>query len=396
MSKIFSILVLTAAAMLRVHAATYYVDASRPDDTGVATNWVTAKQTIQAAVNLTVTNDTVLVTNGVYGKGIIVAPGYTLNNRVMITNSITLRSVNGPAVTVIEGSGTNWYETASAVRCVFMTRGVLDGFTLRQGATLGDTLSNNDYGGGLNMYGAAPDTIATNCFIINCRADRGGGSYGGKLKFCTLSGNIAWNGGGAYGGTLYNCVISSNTAPLYGGGVNRATLNNCKLIGNLGVYGGGSYKGTLENCILFGNGASHGGGSNLGTLNNCTISGNTTDHEYGGGGSDLGTLNNCIVWGNTCRVDGSVNNHRGNGIYYSCMTPLTPPPSSCSKPACTPVQSSCFSMTEARPIRRTSSAAGWSGPAAGPGSPSARRMRSGTASRLCMPRTGPTSSRSGS
>ena len=43
-----------------------------------------------------------------------------------------------------------------------------------------------------------------------------------------------------------------------------------------------------------------------------------------GGGVNRATLNNCIVWGNTYSVDGSVNNHTGNGIYYSCMTPLWP------------------------------------------------------------------------
>ena len=59
----FLILFFAASAAF---SAEYYVDVSRPDDTGSATNWTTAKQTIQAAVDLTTDGDTVWVTNGIY------------------------------------------------------------------------------------------------------------------------------------------------------------------------------------------------------------------------------------------------------------------------------------------------------------------------------------------
>jgi hypothetical protein len=61
---IFLAALLTALSAL---SAEYFVDAARPDDTGAATNWATAKKTIQAAVDLTVNGDTVWVTNGVRG-----------------------------------------------------------------------------------------------------------------------------------------------------------------------------------------------------------------------------------------------------------------------------------------------------------------------------------------
>jgi|GEM_PF-985877 len=59
-------------------AAPYYVSASRPDDSGNGLSWSTAKQTIQAAVDITVSNDLVLVTNGVYNTGARVNLGYYL------------------------------------------------------------------------------------------------------------------------------------------------------------------------------------------------------------------------------------------------------------------------------------------------------------------------------
>jgi hypothetical protein len=156
----------------QVESATYYVNAARANDAGAGTNWVTAKKSIQTAVNLTVAGDTVLVTNGVYSSGTTVTPGGTLNNRVVITNAITVRSVNGPDVTIIEGSGTNVFNTSSAVRCVYMKNGTLEGFTLRNGATLSGNISSvyDKWGGGIFMYNAASTTITTNCIIKSCKA----------------------------------------------------------------------------------------------------------------------------------------------------------------------------------------------------------------------------------
>ncbi len=352
----------------QLYAATFYVDASRPDDSGLGTSWDSAKKTIQAAVDLTVDGDVVLVTNGVYATGTTQTPGYTLKNRVAVTKNITLRSVNGADVTVIEGSGTNWFNTSSAVRCVFMKKGTLQGFTLQNGATYAWGLGSSDEyeraGGGINMVDADANTVVSNCIIRSCislngggsyygtlnnctltgnTASHGGGSYSGTLKNCTLTGNTASYGGGSYYGTLNNCTLTSNTASERGGGSYGGTLNNCTLTGNTASYGGGGSSGgtlnnctltgntasegggfygysggTLNNCTLTGNTASSGGGSHSGTLNNCTLTGNTASS---GGGSAVGTLNNCIVWGNT-REDRTPNNYEGSTFYYSCSTPL--------------------------------------------------------------------------
>ena len=63
---------------------TYYVDAAKRDDSGVGTNWATAKHTIQAAVDLATFRDTILVTDGVYAEGGAVADGSVLTNRVCL------------------------------------------------------------------------------------------------------------------------------------------------------------------------------------------------------------------------------------------------------------------------------------------------------------------------
>ena len=79
-----------------------------------------------------------LVTNGVYPGG------------VSVTKPLTLRSVNGPQFTVINGGGTN--------RCVSLTDGAsLTGFTLTNGYQYG-------YGGGVAC--ASTNAFLTNCVIV--------------------------------------------------------------------------------------------------------------------------------------------------------------------------------------------------------------------------------------
>jgi len=256
----------SASLTIRVVDDIHHVAADSTNPKPPYTSWATAASTIQDAVDVSMPGALVLVTNGTYALGARTITD-TGPSRVAVNRPISLRSVNGPQLTVIDGSGT--------VRCVYLANGAcLSGFTLTNGAATS--------GGG--VLGESVLAVATNC---------------------TLAGNQAYG---------------------LGGGSAIATLENCRLIGNSASSGGGAWNGSLNSCKLTGNSASEAGGGAYGdvffvVLNNCTLTGNSA--RYGGGVAmgDFGSavLTNCIVYFNTALEGG--NNYSGGSLNYCCTTP---------------------------------------------------------------------------
>jgi hypothetical protein len=116
--------------------AELYVWQASPTPTPPYTNWTTAAHTIQAAVDGAIGGDKIVVTNGVYATGGRAMVG-AMTNRVVVDRAVTVRSVNGPEVTVIQGCQVPETSTGNgAIRCVYLINGaVLSGFTLTNGAT---------------------------------------------------------------------------------------------------------------------------------------------------------------------------------------------------------------------------------------------------------------------
>src|SRR5208337_1584 len=99
-------------------AAVLYVDVNSANPTPPYGNWSTAATNIQDAVDAANPSDLILVTNGVYqtsGRTSESGYGEPLTNSLVVDKPLTVQSVNGPAVTVIEGVPDIG---ANAVRCV--------------------------------------------------------------------------------------------------------------------------------------------------------------------------------------------------------------------------------------------------------------------------------------
>ena len=308
----------STALMVHVVQEIHYVAAISANSRQPYTSWSTAAHSIQDAMDVAAAPGALLlVSNGVYAGGLV------------LDKPLTLRSVNGPQFTVINGGGMN--------RCVSLPDGAsLFGFTLMNG------WANWSCGG---VWCTSSMAFLTNCVITG---NTYGGTAYGTLYNCTVSGN---SGSGAYNSVLYNCMLSHNAAgdssgggarycalynstltgnsAIYGGGAESCTLYNCTLTGNSahayqidnGSQGGGAEACTLYNCTLTGNAAKFGGGAADCTLYNCTLTGNSASGGYGGG-ADASTLNNCIVYSNTASGGGANYDPYGySTLNYCCTTP---------------------------------------------------------------------------
>jgi len=328
------IAVTTAIHVVDLPSSTRYVSTAG-NDLAAGTNWTTSKVTIQAAISATPPCGLVLVSNGIYDTGAPIS-----QSRISISNGITVRSVNGPAFTTIQGAIT------SSVRAVWMENDtILSGFTVRGG-------SASLFGGGIFARDRA---IVSNCVIkentayfgggvCNARvmnsdimgnvALQGGGSAFAHLIDCAIQGNTSMQGGGAYYGSAFRSIFRANRASLNllgassynaGGGATEVYLNGCLITSNVVVktsFGGGR-GGGLENCeavncqISDNMAPVEGGGALGGQLLNCSVVANTASNS--GGGCYSALIVNSIIVSNSAPSSPNIS---GAQTRYSCSFPI--------------------------------------------------------------------------
>lgn len=313
-----------------------------------ATIHVYSGQSIQTAINSATTGDEIHVHAGTYVELID-----------LLGKAITLRGVDGPDVTIIDGD----YD-GPVITCPDPGgAGILiEGFTITRGF--------NQFGGGMSN---GSNLTLTNCRFINNSAISGSSSVRGgaicnsgqslTLTNCTFVGNRAFSErDDSRGGAIYNdgsiatvtgCTFIGNSDPISGAAMcnlgGDSLLVNCRFTGNEGcavwtenndaelvncTFTGNRLGGMLStggqlllvNCIFSQNyGRGMGIGGAHAELVNCTFSGNLADYGYGGGGiylygGGLRSLTNCIFWGNSATIDPQISDPDNTAtVSYSCI-----------------------------------------------------------------------------
>ncbi|MGH7940794.1 MAG: choice-of-anchor Q domain-containing protein [Limisphaerales bacterium] len=266
---------------------THYVDLGSTNPVAPYLDWSTAATNIQTAIIAANPGDLVLVSNGLYNASgaRIFDPSnqnYLITSRIIVSNGVTVSSLNGPAATIIQGN------PILSCACLVGTA-ELNGFTLSNGTA---------YPGSIGTFGGGAYCFSTNALLVNC----------------IICSNTASAGAGVFSGTLINCLVSNNVASgaespsgqrYSGGGACDSVIYNCTLAGNTALSGGGAYNCLLAHCALIGNNASStgttggaGGGAFGGVLNDCTLRGNTAannSYTSGGGAAVSNVLNNCVI-----------------------------------------------------------------------------------------------------
>jgi hypothetical protein len=305
-----------------IEAPVQYVALASANPVPPYLSWPTAATNIQDALDCAFGGGTIVVSNGTYASGGRAVYG-ALTNRVAVTRSVLLQSLNGPDVTAIEGfqePGT--VNGLSAVRCVYLASGsTLAGFTLRDGATrVGNSTTPELDSSGGGVWSESSLTVISNCVISSNACNwYGAGSYSGTLLNCTVSNNTnhigsVFGGGGAAFSTIRNSTLRNNSAMSGGGGAISCTLSNCLVAAN---YGGGALKSTLANCVVTGNAGS---GVSGGSADGCIISSNTVQNLLGnnnGGGAFQATLTACVLSDNRATNGGGAFNCSLNSCVLS-------------------------------------------------------------------------------
>ena len=221
---------------------------------------------IQGAINNSMSNDTIIVSPGIY-----------LENIIINDQSLSLISSNGPSNTILNGnfngSTININAPGNQIE--------INGFTIQHG--IGEQLnSGSRYGGGIISHDTA--LILDSLIIENNEAFAGGGlciynSYSSEtesiLKNSTIQNNIASEGGGLFiinqSLNIINTYVNNNGMVPFGsgGGIQALSANinieNSIIENNQSRFGGGLYIGSsnsnIDKTIISNNiSDSHGGG----------------------------------------------------------------------------------------------------------------------------------------
>ena len=295
-------------------AGTIFVNADCGEDAWNGTDPCCAeptgpKRTIQAAIDMALAGDTVVIAEGTYA-------GIGNRNISFLGKAITVRSATGAENCIIDCQNTSRgfvFDSREGPNSVLEGLTIANGwhayegggtYVFRSDPTIRNCIFRNNstgkFGVGAGVFASSSDLTINQCvFNGNVTGDNGvgGGIYtmqaDPKMDRCVFTGNWARWGGGVGGSssdslTMTNSIFIDNTALEDGGGLCTllvdVTLKNCVFAQN--------YAGLSGGAVYIGGELSH-----LSAVN-CTFSANSC--PTGGAGiaapSVIAAVSNCILW----------------------------------------------------------------------------------------------------
>lgn len=365
---ILSILLILSFSSVLNAQSIYYVSTAGSDGND-GRGWSTAKQNVQAAIDVANAGDQVWIASGTYyptrsidglendvrGKAFLLKEGVTLyggfagseesvskremnypdslrnnawNFKHITTFSADYDNVPDEWTVSVNGQWKATYNNGNGYHVVWSTSEVngylqataIDGVTISGGnANHISDIRHRQAGG---IYGCTGLEIR-NCYIReNMAVNIGGVLNTGKTINSRISQNRATESTGgiynAYDATMEHLIISYNSAQYDGGGIqNFGQVDACSIYGNFSNFdGGGLYNaGTVINCQIYGNqsNTNAGGIYNSGKVINSTIAANSASHNGAGIVNHFdGIVINTTVW---------QNNPAGGGLFaYTAVT----------------------------------------------------------------------------
>ena len=261
---------------------------------------------IQAAVTAAAPGDTIQISDGTYNE-----------HGIILTNAITLTSVNGSAATIVDGQNLGGI---FQINLPPTDKVIIRGLTITGGDVRGgwatirrlegmlevrDCLFTQNYGNGgvIDARGTGVDpsrTLVADCVFRNNSAENFPGVVEATTIRCLLYNNTGWNSAIALKDCLStNCTVFGNTGGSFGGGISTSDAVNCIVWGNSDpqlfvprsvayciVQGGYAGTGNLSSDPLFVNPAS--GDFHLQTSSPAIDAGDPSIFDLDGSRSDMG------------------------------------------------------------------------------------------------------------
>ena len=274
--------------------------------------------TIQGAVGAASSGDEIRVKPGVYDEGSSYSAILESSCRVFINGKrLKIVSTDGPDVTHVVGvvdPSSNGLGN-SAVRCfsVYNAPGtIIEGFTLRDGATRTTTSDTHPKCGGGAVMSVVIDSsnnrsyAATNTFVVGCIVKDCYGERGAAFR----------------GVTALRCRIENNRSDNAGCAGRESSLVNCLITGNRGAYTV-SFGKYIVNCTMINNAGQilTTAGSDIKVINSIVL-GNDGDNQYN---VQNVSLRNSLTFLPSGFAAGLKENSNSitNASAYQCVSPLT-------------------------------------------------------------------------